>query len=103
MPSSLLIKGFSGSTAADGYGTHESKTDKDAYLFKKSKGSESKLAYLGHILMAIRSVRNVTARVTDTGRNHAVMATDQVLHSLEAATCEHSAFVFHRLSSAWSR
>jgi hypothetical protein len=34
--------------------THESKTDKDAFLFKKSKGSESKLVYLGHLLMENR-------------------------------------------------
>jgi hypothetical protein len=34
--------------------THESKTDKDAYLFKKAQGAESKLAYLGHILMENR-------------------------------------------------
>jgi hypothetical protein len=34
--------------------THESKTDKDACLFKKTQGAESKLAYLGHILMENR-------------------------------------------------
>ena len=44
--------------------THESKTDKDAYLFKKSKGSESKLAYLGHIMMENRHGLVVRARVT---------------------------------------
>jgi len=44
--------------------THESKTDKDAYLFKKSKGSESKLAYLGHILMENRHGLVVRAKVT---------------------------------------
>ncbi|MEW5251688.1 IS5 family transposase, partial [Microbulbifer discodermiae] len=31
--------------------THESKTDPDARSFKKSQGSEAKLAYLGHTLM----------------------------------------------------
>ena len=31
--------------------THESKTDKGAYLFNKSKGAASKLAYLGHLLL----------------------------------------------------
>src|SRR5580698_529905 len=31
--------------------THESTTDPDARLFKKSKGSEAKLGYLGHVLM----------------------------------------------------
>ena len=44
--------------------THESKTDKDAYLFRKSKGKESKLAYLGHILMENRHGMVVDARVT---------------------------------------
>ena len=44
--------------------THESQTDKDAYLFKKSKGSESKLAYLGHILMENRHGLVVSAKVT---------------------------------------
>ena len=31
--------------------THQSTTDPDARLYKKSRGSESKLAYLGHALM----------------------------------------------------
>src|SRR5437773_8392854 len=34
--------------------THESATDADARLYKKSRGSESKLAYLGHALMENR-------------------------------------------------
>ncbi|MCP5414892.1 MAG: hypothetical protein H6961_09830 [Chromatiaceae bacterium] len=44
--------------------THESKTDKDALLFKKTKGSESKLAYLGHLLMENRHGLVVNAQVT---------------------------------------
>jgi len=35
--------------------THESTTDSDARLFKKSKGSEAKLSYLGHVLMENRN------------------------------------------------
>jgi transposase len=35
--------------------THESTTDPDARLFKKSKGSEAKLSYLGHVLMENRN------------------------------------------------
>src|ERR1700675_596911 len=35
--------------------THGSTTDPDARLFKKSKGSEAKLGYLGHVLMENRS------------------------------------------------
>ena len=35
--------------------THASTTDCDARLFKKSKGSEAKLSYLGHVLMENRN------------------------------------------------
>ncbi len=35
--------------------THESTTDPDARLFKKSKGSEAKLGYLGHVWMENRN------------------------------------------------
>jgi Transposase DDE domain len=35
--------------------THESTTDPEARLFKKSKGSEAKLGYLGHVLMGNRN------------------------------------------------
>jgi transposase len=35
--------------------THQSTTDPDARLFKKSKGSEAKLSYLGHVLMENRN------------------------------------------------
>ena len=35
--------------------THRSTTDPDARLFKKSKGSEGKLGYLGHVLMENRN------------------------------------------------
>ncbi len=35
--------------------THGSTTDPDARLFKKSKGSEAKLRYLGHVLMENRN------------------------------------------------
>lgn len=44
--------------------THESKTDADARLYKKSKGSESKLAYLGHVLMENRNGLAVDVEVT---------------------------------------
>jgi hypothetical protein len=33
---------------------HQSMTDPDARLYKKSKGAEAKLAYLGHVLMGNR-------------------------------------------------
>ena len=35
--------------------THESTADPDARLLKKSKGSEAKLSYLGHVLMENRN------------------------------------------------
>jgi IS5 family transposase len=35
--------------------THGSTTDPDARLFRKSKGSEAKLGYLGHVLMENRN------------------------------------------------
>src|ERR1700704_4910286 len=48
--------------------THES-TDPDARLFKKSKGSEAKLGYLGHVLMENRNGLLVQTFLTEaTGR-----------------------------------
>lgn len=47
--------------------THESKTDGDARLYKKSKGSESKLSYLGHVLMENRNGLAVDVEVTLAG------------------------------------
>jgi transposase len=44
--------------------THQSTTDPDARLYKKSKGSEAKLGYLGHALMENRHGLLVDALVT---------------------------------------
>jgi transposase len=44
--------------------THQSTTDPDARLYKKAKGQESKLCYLGHLLMENRNGLAVNARVT---------------------------------------
>jgi transposase len=44
--------------------THASTTDPDARLAKKSKGSEAKLAFTGHLLMENRSCLVVDARLT---------------------------------------
>jgi transposase len=44
--------------------THESITDPAARLFKKSRGSEAKLAYLGHLLTENRNGLVVDVRVT---------------------------------------
>lgn len=44
--------------------THASKTDGEARLYKKSRGAESKLAYLGHVLMENRNGLAVDVEVT---------------------------------------
>jgi transposase len=44
--------------------THQSTTDPDARLYKKSTGSEAKLCYLGHLLTENRHGLIVDARVT---------------------------------------
>jgi hypothetical protein len=44
--------------------THQSTTDPDARLFKKTTGGEAKLAYLGHLLMENRHGLIVDALVT---------------------------------------
>jgi IS5 family transposase len=44
--------------------THESTTDADARLYKKSYGKESKLSYLGHALMENRNGLIAAAMVT---------------------------------------
>ena len=44
--------------------THESKTDPDARLYKKSRGSEAKLSYLGHVMVENRHGFIVDAMLT---------------------------------------
>jgi transposase len=44
--------------------THQSTSDPEAMLFKKSRGSESKLSYLGHVLMENRNGLVVDTRLT---------------------------------------
>jgi len=44
--------------------THASTTDPECRLYKKSKGAEAKLCYLGHVLMENRSGLAVDARLT---------------------------------------
>ena len=45
--------------------THQSTTDPEARLYKKSKGSEAKLSYLGHALMENRNGLLVKTLVTE--------------------------------------
>ena len=47
--------------------THASTTDPEARLYKKTRGSESKLAYLGHVLMENRNGLAVDVEVTRAG------------------------------------
>jgi transposase len=47
--------------------THQSTTDPEARLYKKSKGSEAQLSYLGHGLMENRNGLLVKTRVTLAG------------------------------------
>ena len=66
--------------------THESKTDPDALLFRKSKGTTAKLSYMGHLLMENRHGLVVDARVTQaTGTAEREAAADMV----EALTDTH--------------
>jgi IS5 family transposase len=62
--------------------THQSKTDPLARLYKKSRGSEAKLAYLGHILTENRNGLVVNTRVTlATGtaeRDAAIQMAEQI-------------------------
>jgi len=59
--------------------THESKTDPDALLFKKSKGTTAKLSYMGHLLMENRHGLVVDAQVTQaTGTAEREAAIDMV-------------------------
>jgi transposase len=49
--------------------THRSTTDPDAKLFKKGKGREAKLSYMGHVLMENRNGLVVDAELTQaTGK-----------------------------------
>lgn len=59
--------------------THESKTDPDALLFRKSSGTTAKLSYMGHVLMENRNGLVVRARVTQaTGTAEREAAVDLV-------------------------
>ena len=61
--------------------THRSTTDPEALLYKKSRGSESKLSYLGHVLMENRNGLVVDTRLTRaTGTAERDAALDMVAH-----------------------
>lgn len=62
--------------------THQSTTDPEAKLYKKAKGREAKLSYLGHVLMENRNGLVVNTHFTQaTGtaeREAAVMMCDEI-------------------------
>jgi transposase len=62
--------------------THESKTDPDARLYKKSCGKESKLSYLGHVLVENRNGLIAAAMATQADgyaeRNAALLMLNQI-------------------------
>lgn len=65
--------------------THESLTDPMARLFKKTRGSEAKLGYLGHVLTENRNGLVVDVRLTQaTGRAEREAALEMVANKPEA-------------------
>ena len=57
--------------------THESKTDPDAFLARKSKGKEAKLSYSGNLLVENRNgmiVSSLVWEATGTAERDAAMA-----------------------------
>jgi hypothetical protein len=56
--------------------THQSTTDPEARLYRKSKGSEAKLSYLGHVLMENRNgllVRTMVTQADGTAERDAAL------------------------------
>ncbi|MFY9530525.1 MAG: IS5 family transposase [Candidatus Acidiferrales bacterium] len=69
--------------------THQSTTDPDARLYKKSSGSEAKLAYLGHAVMENRHGFLVKTRLTlatGTAERDAALAMAQRIRRKKGAT-----------------
>jgi transposase len=83
--------------------THQSTTDPDARLYKKARGREARLGYLGHVLMEHRSGLIVNATVTPadghgerdaavmmigdlTGRRRITVAADKAYDTREFVT-----------------
>ena len=69
--------------------THASTTDPEARLYKKAKGQEAKLAYLGHVLMENRHGLVVDTRVTQatgTAEREAALAMAEGLPGQQRVT-----------------
>jgi transposase len=63
--------------------THQSTTDPESRLYRKSRGQESKLAYLGHVLMENRNGLVVDTRVTPANGRAEREAALEMLGSME--------------------
>jgi transposase len=64
--------------------THQSTTDPMARLFKKSRGAEARLGYLGHVLTENRNGLVVDVRLTSaTGTAERVAAAEMLAHKPE--------------------
>jgi transposase len=69
--------------------THESRTDADAQLYRKSKGSEAKLSYLGHVLMENRHgllVQTMLTRANGTAERDAAMLMAENIPGVQRVT-----------------
>lgn len=62
--------------------THQSTTDPESRLYRKGRGQESKLAYLGHVLMENRNGLVVDTRVTQAHGRAEREASLEMLESL---------------------
>ena len=62
--------------------THRSTTDPESRLFKKSKGKEAKLCYMGHVLMENRSGLVVDCRLTQANGTSERQAALEMIESL---------------------
>ena len=65
--------------------THASTTDPDARLYRKSNGAESRLAYLGHLLIENRHGLIADARATVADGFGEREAATRMLHDAVAA------------------
>jgi len=63
--------------------THQSTTDPESRLYRKGRGQESKLAYLGHVLMENRNGLVVDTRVTPANGRAEREAALEMLDSME--------------------
>ncbi len=69
--------------------THQSTTDPEARLYRKSKGSEAKLSYLGHVLMENRNgllVQTLVTEANGTAERDAAMLMAEKLPGVKRVT-----------------